>query len=97
MEHGIEMKTAFQSTLQICTMGTELSECAKAAMAVLAIRFLMREMGFRATPADHNLPGQSASNPNHAQRRFNGQCLEAFENTHSEDETTTKFFCRRGC
>jgi hypothetical protein len=41
----IEMKPAFQSTLQICTMGTEISECAKAAMAVLAIRFLMKEMG----------------------------------------------------
>jgi hypothetical protein len=40
----IEMKTAFQSTLQIGTMGKELSECAKAAMAVLAIRFLMREI-----------------------------------------------------
>ena len=70
-------------------MGAELSECAKAAMAVLAIRFLMREMGFRATPADHNLPGQSASNPNHAQRRFNGQCLgDQFDELLREQLTT---------
>ena len=41
----IEMKTKFQSALQICTVGTEISECAKAAMAVSAIRFLMKEMG----------------------------------------------------
>jgi hypothetical protein len=41
----IEMETEFQSALQICTMGTELSECANAAMAVLVIRFLKRKMG----------------------------------------------------
>jgi hypothetical protein len=41
----IEMETEFQSTLQICTMDTELSECANAAMAVLVIRFLKRKMG----------------------------------------------------
>ena len=29
----------------------------------------------RATPADHHLPGTSDSNSNHAQRRFNKQCL----------------------
>ena len=41
----IEMETKFQSALQICTVGTELSECANAAMAVLVIRFLKRKMG----------------------------------------------------
>ena len=68
-------------------MGTALSECAKAAMAVLVIRFLMKEMGLgHNTSADRYLPGQSAGNPYHAQRRFNEQCFEAFANAHSEDE-----------